>query len=279
MTLGLCNHYPKGPNTQVADAAAKAARERTMPFIYDVLHNVEAHSTTRRDMLHSFFLYQAELTKLVAGFNPILDTGTPPTGLQGQDHRQQWLDLQPRSSTVYIWPQLQEDWLEIAPWPPWFLTSVWRWTTQLSWLEARGRSGRHGGITYLELLANYVAVSRTIPPFKGSGSRYTDIDPLGADGILMPVVSKECIMTPVAAVRYLERQANITLWHAGHTTKLEVSSGSVRLSRNVDSTLALICLLWITLSNFCILCSTAVRLVNACVNSLSRVPAWIGAPP
>ena len=107
---------------------------------------------------------------------------------------------------------MEETWLEVAPWPPWFLAAAWDWATQLRWPEAVGQQGRHGGITYVELLANFVAVTKTIPPFKETGAKVTAVDPLEAAGILYPVILKECIMTLVAAVRFLERKSGLILW-------------------------------------------------------------------
>ena len=123
------------------------------------------------------------------------------SGANVDTRRQQWKSLQPTPCLQYDWPRLDETWLEIAPWPPWFLAAAWEWTTQLCWPEAVGQSGRHGGVTYVELLANFVAVTKTIPPLKETGAKVTAVDPLEASGVLYPVILKECIMTLVAAVR------------------------------------------------------------------------------
>ena len=93
------------------------------------------------------------------------------------------------------------------------LAAAWEWTTQLYWPEAVGQSGRHGGVTYVELLENFVAVTKTIPPLKETGAKVTAVDPLEASGVLYPVILKECIMTLVATVRFLERKSGLVLWH------------------------------------------------------------------
>ena len=205
----------------MADLAAKAARRRDLDLVYDFLAKVESFHVLQRDMLFSYLTYQTQITKVLAKL-PGVGAGVQVDPNQPRHlSQEQWLALQPSVSISHFLPDLQPPWLLFAPWPPWFLASVWTWVTRLRWPDAAGgRARRHEGATNLELLANYVISVRTIPPLKTDHSAWTEIDAMGPDGILHSVIVKDAVMTLLAAVRHLEKTTGCVLFRAKRHHKL-----------------------------------------------------------
>ena len=179
-------------------------------------------------MLHSFLRFQTELTKIVSRFKA--PSGIPESGalqLSPAERRQQWMSLQVQRHTHVQTPRFEETWCLIAHWPPWFVTSVWAWTTQLSWPEANQGSKRHAGVTNMELLANFVAYTGIVPPMRQAGARLAALDPV-SDGLLLPVIVKDCIMTLMAGIAFLEKVS-------GHKPLRAVKHHKIRCREVADS--------------------------------------------
>ena len=155
---------------RVADTAAKSARLLESTTILQLVDDIESHFVIHHDMLVHYLRYQFELTKLVAAAQSSSghEVALPH---DPQSWKQQWLSLQPHNCTAAALPAFQEEWCLFAPWPPWFTTSVWAWTTQLLWPSASEGTHRHSGITNVELLASYVATTSKVPPIREGGSR------------------------------------------------------------------------------------------------------------
>ena len=91
-------------------------------------------------------------------------------------------------------------------WPPWYTVAVWRWASQLGWHPHPGNTGRHRGITYLELLVNFIVVAKLLPPkllgVSGKG-RYVNL--LGDEGRLLPFTCQEIILTFASSIKAMTR--------------------------------------------------------------------------
>ena len=190
----------------VADTAAKSARASDLALVLDLVADVDRHHVQQKDMLRAYLHYQAELTKLFGRLrhNRVSDTNLTKQ-LDSQEGRDQWFSLGAFTLTqaISLPEDVPEALLLAAPWPPWFVAAVWRWTASLQWPTIRGRCQRTDGVTNIELLANFVATTSVLPPVHVSGRKAADVDPRSPMGILVPVVLKEAIMTLMAAIRFL----------------------------------------------------------------------------
>ena len=169
----------------------------------------------------SYLTYQTQITKVLAKLPGVWAGVQVDPNQPRHVSQEQWLALQPLNSVLHFLPDLQPPWLLFAPWPPWFLATVWTWATRLRWPQAAGeRARRHDGATNLELLANYVISEHTIPPLKTDHFAWTETDAMGPDGILHSVIIKDAVMTLLAAVRYLERTTGCVLFRATRHHKI-----------------------------------------------------------
>ena len=72
-------------------------------------------------------------------------------------------------------PGWQRDWILAASWPPWFTISLWEWAQTLRWPTQVVEKGDSKGVTYVELVANYVAVTKLMSKSVRQGERPTDL--------------------------------------------------------------------------------------------------------
>ena len=96
-------------------------------------------------------------------------------------------------------------------WPPWFAVSLWKWCATLGWPDGPPFSP-DGGITYLELLVNYVVVTGCLPPAKCGKGSYVDL--CSDDGRLRPFKLADVTLTFVGAVRSLAKATGLQPWPA-----------------------------------------------------------------
>ena len=69
------------------------------------------------------------------------------------------------------------------------------------------------GVTFLELLANYVATTRQCPPLVGPGGKQADIYIASPQGRLQPIAVKDVVITLSAAIGCLEKVSGTKLMH------------------------------------------------------------------
>ena len=135
----------------------------------------------------------------------------PPDGKQSDF--QLWLALSPEEAQPLALREPPAEVLQQGGWPAWFLEQVWVWTSQLQWGRQDHLDRRDRGITYLELLANFVVSTGTCPPVTGASPREM-LDPLTTAGVLQPLYLRNAVAFLVQAVRFLERRTKAKLWIA-----------------------------------------------------------------
>ena len=192
-----------------ADVAAKQARERDMPLIYDLLQKIDRWYQDQHLMLESYLRFQAECAIHVAtSAKQDLQIPSEPEGclsLQCSDASRAWAALQPPCVAVLEYPEVRKPWLLFAPWPPWYTLRVWQWGSSLRWQPVEGPARGEAGITLLELLANFVATTGQCPPLVGRSGQQADVMVSSPEGQLLPLTVKDVVITLAATIRYLEK--------------------------------------------------------------------------
>ena len=200
----------------VADEAAKQARLGDLSIVHDLLDEIYSWHVTQREALHMFLQYNLELTRAVA----TLDRQAATTGLDAARSQPQardeiasaWLAGSTGVSSGGMPLELPPAWPMDSKWPQWFLVSIWAWHSSLTWPQQRaGRLRRGEGVTFLELLINFIAVTATLPPVRCDGSRAL-CDPLSPEGILMPLNQQDMVCSFASAVSYLTRVTGVPIF-------------------------------------------------------------------
>ena len=196
-----------------ADAAARAALDDDLPLAAECCEAVRKWRHEQQERLYLFFTYLVALMKEVVPLRARArktGSGQQPD-LDDEQKRRLWCSLRPsnpQSQEPRAFPTAE---LQGASWPTWFLQAVWTWCFHLQWGSQDGLNLRMRGITFQELLANFVVFSGRCPPVQTEGQWY---DPLDSSGILCPVYLREAINCLVQAVRFLERRSRCKLWQA-----------------------------------------------------------------
>ena len=203
-----------------ADSAADMARKQDFPFVLDLVDEVYDYHCTQKENFLVFCRYQMELTRHVATAadarlrETALDATTDGAndGDTTQQLMQRWLARSIGGPERVPPMELPATWPRMTRWPQWFLTSLWLWRCSLVWPEARiGRLLKGEGITFLELLLNYVVVVNRLPPV-ASCTDGSLIDPLSADGILRPLTLRELVANFASATDFLTRACEQPFW-------------------------------------------------------------------
>ena len=93
-------------------------------------------------------------------------------------------------------------------WPPWFTQPLWNWLHGLGWASVAPRADRLRGITYLELMVNFIVTAGILPPLlRGRSGKGKYVSLLYGDGRLCNFTAQESLLTFVAAVKALTRVA------------------------------------------------------------------------
>ncbi|CAE6953142.1 FHL2 [Symbiodinium sp. KB8] len=171
----------------VADAAAKAALAADLPLTKDLCSEVAAWRRCQQERLTWFFQYLLELTKAVVPFKrqaKEVQYQAMRAELSDAEMKALWLSFLPPQGHISQLPAVNVTMLGGSTWPQWFLEALWNWALQLKWSDHCHQPPRCRGITYLELLANFVVVSGRCPPVSGiSDGHDGQLDPLDASGL------------------------------------------------------------------------------------------------
>ena len=191
-----------------ADLAAKAAVSSDYGFFLDIVDNIAEQERLQRDLLLLFTRFlvalskeESILKKAVRRQDAAVQVEPPadPTGRPADVQFRAWIQLQPLPPWKPRLPKWQRDWLLATSWPPWFSQAIWGWAMSLQWPVTATVQGVGRGITYLELLANFV--TKLLPP-SGLG----DVDVSTAQGVAdRPRSLRQLIQCFMDAIRQLER--------------------------------------------------------------------------
>ena len=196
-----------------ADAAARAALADDLPLAAECSEAVRNWRQDQQERLRLYFTYLIALMKEVVPLrHRTRQTGScQQPDLDDDERLRLWRSLRPCNAQSSEPKAFPTEVLQGASWPTWFLQAVWTWCFHLQWGSQEELSLRMRGVTFQEMLANFVICSGRCPPVQAEGQWY---DPLDSSGILCPVYLREAINCLVQAVRFLERRSRCQLWHA-----------------------------------------------------------------
>ena len=200
-----------------ADHAAKSARTSDMSLLTDLLDSINTRQLVHRTMLESYLHFQAACARHVTAM-----AAKPPDVMTAPEPRdtpddtaayRRWIALSPGYVMQMTYPELHRSWLVYAPWPPWYTVRVWQWASQLRWQPPNLPPHEALGVAFLELLANFVAVTGQSPPMVGPGGQQADIHVATPEGRMLSLTVKDVVITLSAAIRYLEKTSRTKLMH------------------------------------------------------------------
>ena len=189
-----------------ADRAAESARLADFENIREDAEQVASWRRQQARHLHRYFLYLTRLAKVVVPLKKAERDTLVSAPIDRQLLASQWLALNDWGYLVVGLPVLPDSVILGMMWPPWYTTEVWEWASQLGWAAEPPRTDKLRGITYLELLVNFVVTRRQLPPkligVSGKG-RYVDL--LQDEGRLLTFTSQELLLSLVAVLKALTR--------------------------------------------------------------------------
>ena len=197
-----------------ADDAAKAARAQDLSCVLEAADRVASWREQQARMLKKYFVYLVELAQLVVPVKQSLlraDRDSVPQ-LDIGVARSRWLSHNDGVGLPSVLPDLGADILLVLQWPPWFTETVWRWAGSLLWPPVGSQTSSVPGVTYLELMVNFIVCEGILPPRlcrRGHHRRWINLC-LG-QGLLSPVVVTELLLTFVAVIRSLSRRTQQVL--------------------------------------------------------------------
>ena len=174
----------------IADEAAKASLVNEIPEIKDLAKNIFSHNQSQRKSLHSVFKYLVDFNKLSQkDAKQIEDREIIPSNPDGRnnDSQDQQLVNRKKSFTLVAetWKisdpiripfvQPTNDLLLCCSWGMEVAFDVYQWAQTIKWPSCKEPLKGDCGITFLELLANFLLVTgKTIPvTIKRLGTRIT----------------------------------------------------------------------------------------------------------
>ena len=204
-----------------ADLTAKAAEKADLSCVPDYANEIAEWSQNQEANLFMFCQYLLEVTKAVADIRKRRQrTALSLTSAveDGSGVEQQWLALQPRGASWCVdlpFSIGQPPRKQPLQWPDWFLLSLLEWGRLLQWPQTDQTHAYHhlSGITFLELMVNYIVCTKRLPPLRSTWQGLACyVDPLQAEGILQPVVVRELLVNFLAAIAALDKRIRGKLW-------------------------------------------------------------------
>ena len=214
---GLAQWHAAG--NHVADHAAKAAVRADLSVVTDIQDNAARHIREQADLLGVFWRYllalsaeEHRLLKATLGPPPqtpppdVLPDDTAPGMPRGLDS---WLRLNDGIFQATTLPPAPRAVLLACSWPPWFTVPLWRWLQDLRWQQPSARERAPPGITYLELLLDFVVTTGLVPPESLEQAVRVSEPQLSWP---RPVTTRTFTHVLVEAVRQLERLSRLNIW-------------------------------------------------------------------
>ena len=219
----------------IADSAARTALREDLPLSAECCQHVLEWRQQQEQCFRLFCRYLTELTKIVvpakrsvrAAAMPSVEATVQPTTVSSP-----WLHLQPEAAACPLqvsvntvhhhWP---------GGWPDWYGTALLQWLEDLRWPRDLAAPSRHAGITYVELLVNFVVTTAVLPPVRLATSAQAEwVSLLEPGGILLPAILRELTVQFVASIGQLGKTLGIALWpsprhHRLYTLELCGSTG------------------------------------------------------
>ena len=120
-----------------------------------------------------------------------------------------WLRLNDGIFQATTLPPAPRAVLLACSWPPWFTVPLWRWLQDLRWQQPSAHERAPPGITYLELLLDFVVTTGLVPPESLEQAVRVSEPQLSWP---RPVTTRTFTHVLVEAVRQLERLSRLNIW-------------------------------------------------------------------
>ena len=160
----------------VADLAAKAAVLADLDIVQQTLDRAAQHVLAQEDLLNVFWRFLLALSfaeyQLLQRQRPqdnlTVDGPCPTEDAAEVDCAdgsfKGWLQLNDGPFAAGNLPAVPRPVLLACSWPPWFTIPLWSWLRSLEWQVVPPRARARPGITYLELLVDFVVSTGVVPP-------------------------------------------------------------------------------------------------------------------
>ena len=198
----------------MADMAAKAARQSDIPLVYHLLDEINVRQKVHRDMLRGYLSFQQQCARAVTNARAnsrAAEEHDDDASVGSPQQLRAWPALAPVEFIQVAYPALRDEWLTAAPWPPWYVASLWTWLTLLQWPATSLAPPETAGVSLLELLADYICTTGLAPPLAVSSAMQAAVPLNSAQGKVTAFSAKDMVITLAAAIKYLERVAHFSM--------------------------------------------------------------------
>ncbi|CAE7226235.1 RPL23A [Symbiodinium sp. CCMP2592] len=202
----------------VADLAAKSALQREFSVVGDICQQAATSEAEQRDLLWLFWRYllslsreEARLLRTTVPEDPDTSPQVAPSTVREdglQTGAEQWLQLSRPPFRSWLLPLPERAWLLACTWPPWLSAPLWHWARSLQWSEETYEGRAITGTAYIELLVNFVVVSRIVPTDTLAAACQLDGPQRSFPN---PVTVRQLTHGMIEAVRQLERLSKCRL--------------------------------------------------------------------
>ena len=204
-----------------ADLAAKAAVHADLDIVKQTLHRAAQHVLAQEDLLNVFWRFLLALSlaeyRLLQRQRPqdhlTIDKPCPTEDATDIDCAEGsfkgWLLLNDGPFAAGNLQAAPRPVLLACSWPPWFTIPLWSWLRSLEWQVVPPRARAPPGITYLELLVDFVVSTGVVPPESREAAVETTVPTTQWP---RPVTTRAWTHVLVEAVRQLERLGRLQIW-------------------------------------------------------------------
>ncbi|CAE7258026.1 unnamed protein product, partial [Symbiodinium microadriaticum] len=199
----------------IADGAAKAALHSDLSIAKETCDRVAHWHQEQAEYFGLFCQFLVQLTMLVV---PARRTerlkATAHNFVAPSESNLSWLGLQPPQHLATTLVALPHNWDECcSEWPQWYTSALSSWLGQLRWVTCLHGDRAYAGITYFELLTNFVVTTGCLPPVRNRiGSTWAWMSLLDAGGVLLPVIARELTVQLVSSISAIRKKCRTEAW-------------------------------------------------------------------
>ena len=212
---------------QCADEACDAARQAELGVILDMSSEAATYHIRQQSQLrqvHEYFL-ALNLATVQKRNGAALDHSCPleqPTQVRTMERPavQHWIMVRMQPSSCHYLPAVSSDIFRYSTWGLQYSWRVWSWAHTLEWVSEEDDTVK--GVSTLELLCNYVAVTSSLPPHPVTNNKgeveYMDFTTQEAKLACTPI--RTWLQSLLAVVRQLERLSAYRLFPPEASSKV-----------------------------------------------------------
>ena len=197
-----------------ADSAAKLALMDDFDFVVDRLDTAAQYLREQKDYLRLVWAYLLQLSetenqRIKAVRSASAPTDEVPTTASSSTCLAKWEQLNEGSFVTWALPPSSREVLLACSWPPWYTLPLWSWLRQLRWRRTEAVHRRVPGITYVELLLDFVVSTGVLPPDSLAASNREATAPRQWT---RPFTVRMLVHNFVETIGQLERLCGYSLW-------------------------------------------------------------------